>query len=301
MLYKPRTRSTELIVLELLSHRMNLTSKDHRHYINLKKGYDGEMQFDNLTEKLQCDCLIVNDLLLEINKTTFQIDSLIITQGIVHFFEVKNVEGDYYCESDKMYKKPRKEIINPLLQLNRSESLLSQLLTSQGFNHPIEASVVFINPTFTLYQAPLDKPIIFPTQIKRHMNQLNSNPSALTSKHKKLADHLVALNITDSPFERLPSYNYDQLSKGITCPKCHSFSTFIANRKCLCKDCGHAELAGDAIMRSVKEFKILFPYEKVTTNVIYDWCRVVSSKQRIRKILAGNFKTVGTNQWTYYE
>ncbi len=93
------------------------------------------------------------------NNTTFQIDSLIITSGTIYFFEIKNYESDYYYESDRFYKNPKTEITNPLHQLSRSELLLRQLIQSIGFNIPVSASVVFINPEFTLYQAPLNKPL----------------------------------------------------------------------------------------------------------------------------------------------
>lgn len=38
MPYKSRTKSNELIIIELLSKRMNLDSKVRQHYFNLKKG-----------------------------------------------------------------------------------------------------------------------------------------------------------------------------------------------------------------------------------------------------------------------
>ena len=66
-------------------------------------------------------------------------------------------------------------------------------------------------------------------------------------------------------------------------------------------ECGHEELLEAAVMRSVKEFKLLFPTKKVTTNVIYEWCNVVKSKKRIRKILGKNFTKAGVHQWTFYE
>ena len=65
MPYKSRTESTELLILGSLNIRMNLSDKDRQHYFNLKKGYEGEVIFDSLTEKLQCECLILNDLLLK--------------------------------------------------------------------------------------------------------------------------------------------------------------------------------------------------------------------------------------------
>ncbi|WP_338450376.1 nuclease-related domain-containing protein [Niallia oryzisoli] len=144
--------------------------------------------FDQLTERLQCNCLILNDLLLKHNNTSFQIDSLIITPHSIYYYEVKNFEGDYFYDSDKLYFKPKAEVNNPLTQLSRAESLFQQILLKLGFNLPIDTTVVFINPEFSLYQAPLNKPIILPTQINRHMNKLNLLPAKLTNKHKMLAE-----------------------------------------------------------------------------------------------------------------
>ncbi|KKE80431.1 NERD domain-containing protein [Oceanobacillus caeni] len=301
MIFKYRTKPIDLKILELLNPRMNLTNKDKQHYYNQKRGYEGEVMFDTLTEKLQCECFILNDLLLEINNTTFQIDSLLILQEAIYFYEVKNFEGDYYYDSDKIFKKPKTEIVNPLHQLSRSESLLRQLLLKLGYTLPIHASIVFINPTFTLYQAPLNQPIIFPTQIKNYLSHLNKTPSKLSKWHEKLADQLTSLHITDSPYKKVPSYNYNQLRKGITCFQCHSFSVSVEKRKCVCHNCSYKEPISNAVLRTIKEFQTLFPNEKITTNMIQDWCQVVESKKAIRRILATNFNRVGVNQWTYYE
>lgn len=300
MFYKPRTKPTDLIFLNALNNRMDFNSEERRHYLNLKKGYEGELLFDSLTEKLQCQCLILNDLLLEINNTTFQIDTLIIVQGKILLYEVKNYEGDYYYESDKLYKKPKFEVINPLHQLSRSESLLRQLLLNNGYNLPIEASIVFINPKFTLYQAPLDKPIIFPTQIKNYLSRLNITPSKLTKKQQELANQLLALHITDSPYKYIPVFDYAQLRKGIYCPKCYSYSTIIGRKKFTCKICQYEELLDESALRTIEEFKTLFPNVKITTNAIHDWCQVLP-KIRIRKILLHNFTKIGNHRWSYYE
>ncbi|AZV45241.1 nuclease-related domain-containing protein [Peribacillus asahii] len=301
MAYKSRTKSSRLLILKSLNIRMNLSDNESQQYFNLEKGYEGEGIFDTFTEKLQCECLILNDLLLKMNGSLFQIDSLIITSEAIYFYEVKNYEGDYYYESDRIYKNPKFEIINPINQLSRSESLLRQLLHNLGFNLPINASVVFINPEFTLYQSPLNKPFIFPTQVNRYLNKLNKISLKLNEKHKMLADKLVELHIEDSPFQQLPPYDYDQLRKGMTCVKCDSFAIYVQGHKCICKGCGHKELAETTIMQSVEELKLLFPKQKITTNLIYDWCKVVKSKKRIRRILEKNYKKVGVHQWSFYQ
>lgn len=279
---------------------MNLSRKDKQYYFNLKKGYEGEMLFDSLTKNIQSKCLILNDLLLTVNRTTFQIDTLIIAHGKICVYEMKNYSGEYYYEANKLFKKPKVEIINPLHQLERSVALLRRLLLDLGFRLPIDASVVFINPSFTMYQAPLDKPIIFSTQIKNYLNHLNVTPSKITENHVNLADQLISLHQQGSPFKQVPAYDYKQLRKGITCLECHSFSLSVGKTTCICQKCGHTEKVSHVVLRSIKEFKTLFPNEKLTTSIIHDWCNI-GSKRRIRRILLRHFERVGSHRWSYYK
>jgi len=302
MSYKPRTKPAELRILESLNPRMVLPQKDEQYYLNLKKGYEGELLFDSFTEKLQCDALILNDLLLKENNITFQIDSLIIISGMINFYEVKNYDGDYYydAQADKFFKIPQYEIINPMHQVARTESLLNKLLHKHGFNLPIKGFVVFINDEFILYQSPLNKPIIHPSQVRNHLSQLDLYEGKLNRKHKQLADKLLSQHINKSPFTQLPSYEYDQLTKGITCCKCHSFSVYMEGRRCICRNCAQVEPVDATIMRSTREFQLLFPNRQVTTSAVHEWCRLVESKKVIQKVLDRNFQKNGVNRWTYY-
>jgi len=301
MAYKPRFESDELKILRYLNKRIVLSEKDKKHYLNLKKGYEGEVVFDVLTEKLSCDCLILNDLLLKVNNTTFQLDTLIITADTIYLFEVKNYVGDYYYELDKLYKKPKKEYTNPLHQLNRSASLLRQLLHNLGYNLTIEAWVIFINSEFTLYQAPLNIPFILPTQVNSYLKKFDMIPSGLNGKHMKLADQLISPHIEESPYTVLPPYTFDGPRKGITCFTCDSFAVSVRGNRCVCGDCGHEEMVGSAVLRSVEEYRYLFPDRKITTNDIYDWCQIIKSKKRIARILDKNFNIKGFGQWSYYD
>jgi hypothetical protein len=75
----------------------------------------------------------------------------------------------------------------------------------------------------------------------------------------------------------------------------------VDKRKCICHECGYKESVTNAVLRTVKEFQILFPDKRMMTNMIHDWCMVVESKRRIRRALAAYFNPVGQHQWTYYE
>ncbi|MEH7093496.1 nuclease-related domain-containing protein [Neobacillus vireti] len=301
MIKRALTMPTDLVILNYLNTRMDLPKEDRQNFFNLKRGYEGEVIFNSLTEKLECDCLILNGLLLEINHTKFQIDSLIIMQHLIFLNEVKNFEGDYFYENKKFYSINGKERKDPLLQLDRCSSLLRQLLQNLGFPIPIEPWVVHINPEFSLYQAPRDEQIILPTQVKRHLNKMNTTPSKLTSKHERLADKLVSLHIDKSPYSTLPAFSYEQLKKGITCQVCHSFSIFLRGKHCVCGECGHEEEVESAVLRNVAELRLLFPDRRVTTSIIYEWCQVVECKRRINRILERNFNLIGNRRWVYYE
>jgi hypothetical protein len=170
-----------------------------------------------------------------------------------------------------------------------------------SYHSLINAKVLFINSEFSLFQAPLGKPLILPTQVKRFLKRLNTTPSKLSEKHRIFAEKLVSLHLTESPYTQLPSYRYDEVRKGITCHKCTSFFISIKGRSCLCHECGYKENLSLALIRCVKEYKLLFPKRRVTTTEIYLWCNEIIPKQRVRRFLEKNFKIVGIHQWAYYE
>ncbi len=216
---KPRIESVELKLFRYLNTRMKLSSKDKKIYLNKEKGYQGELMFDEWTAKLSNNFIILNDVLLESNNSQFQTDSFLLSQETLYQFEVKNYEGDFYFDAAKKRwcTFEQSEIKNPLLQLERSESLLRQLMYDFGYDYSITPLVIFVNPNFQLYLAPMNQPIIYPAQLQRFMNKLESIPSTLNEKHYRFAKLLNSLHINESPYKRLPAYTYEGIAKGITC------------------------------------------------------------------------------------
>jgi Nuclease-related domain len=301
LIVKPRQVSDELKIMRILNARMELTEKDKQNYLNLEKGFEGELKFDALMGNLQQERLILNDLLLEKNTTKFQIDSFHIAQAILYHFEVKNFEGDYYIEKDRFYTYSGKEILNPLHQLRRTETLLRQFLQHLGYSFQVESYLIFVNPSFTLYQAPKDPSIIFPTQLDRFLLKMNQAPSSnLNTRHTRLAEQLLSLHQIDDPYKRLPGYSFEGVRKGICCGSCHSFELSVSGRKLVCDDCGYQEDIDMAVLRSVGELGLLFPDAKITTGIMYEWCRVISIKT-IRRVLIQNLIQIGNKRWVYFK
>jgi len=275
-------------------------SKGGFELLALEKGYLGEKQYDLLLKDLTGDWLILNDLLFDCNNTLFQIDSLLISQSTIYLFEVKNYEGDFYVEKDNWFTAAGTEIKNPLLQLKRSESLFRRLIHELGFTFNVEAHLIFINPGFFLYQAPLNLPIIFPPQLTRFFEQLSRKSAKLYGKPFKLAERLTSLHLNESPYSRVPAYTFEQIKKGITCSSCHSFIREYDTKILVCNKCGYKESISAAILRSVEEFKLLFPDKKITTNVIYEWCNIIHSKKAIRKALYNKYQAQGKARAIYF-
>lgn len=180
----------ELKLLKYLQPRMNLSTTQQRNYQNLHKGYEGEHKLQNLLKKyLSTSYIVVNDLLLKENNSEFQIDTLLIRNDKIFLLEVKNFEGDFYIQQDNFFAvSSNNEIRNPLHQLKRTEILFTSFLKHTNFNFTIESFLIFINPNFHLYQAPLNPPIIYPTQINRFLKNLNANPFNQTNQQKELAN-----------------------------------------------------------------------------------------------------------------
>lgn len=301
MILKERIKPEELQLLQALKPRMELEEKDAQNLRTLEKGYEGEVQFDHWFTNYRVESIIINDLLLEVNGTLFQIDSFVITQDRLHLFEVKNLEGDYYFDGEKFKTAAGKEIKNPLHQLSRAESLLKQLLKELGFYTPLEPHLVFINPEFALLQAPLKSPIILPNQMNRFMNNMNRVSSKLNNKHTKLAEALLSLHIKKSPYSRVPSYDFGMLRKGVICEGCGEFVERCDRYNFFCNHCIAKETIDSAVLRTIVTYQLLFPDQKVTTSIIYEWSNGNFPAKTIRRVLKRNFLVQGEGSSTFYE
>lgn len=302
MLLKSRSESHELLVMHSLNARTELSDKEKFRYSTLKKGYGGELKFDSLIVDLQEERLIVNDILLEVNNSYFQIDSFIISQGVIHLLDIKNYEGDYYYDNDKFYSVTTgRELKNPIDQLKRSTALFRQFLHNHKLNYLVEPFVIFINPEFSLYQAPMDEPIILPTQVNRFIRDLSKIPSSLNDGHRELAKQILSSHQTRNPFKILPNYQYDQLQKGIYCRECGAFQVSVINYYFVCEQCGEKEKIELAVLRNIKELQILFPERKITTTSIYEWCNGYLCRKTYSRILKKYYTAVGSTSNTYYE
>lgn len=300
MSFSPRYASHELLKSRKLVPRKELLAKDHQYYLSLEKGFDGELQFDNMLEGINDDWIKIDDLLLEYGHTFFQIDSLIISQKSIYLFDIKNYEGEFIVKGDNWESVKGKEIKNPLHQLSRCETLFNRFLQDLGYHYPVSSYLVFINSQFTLYQAPYPSPIILPTQLNSLIQQLEKLDSRISEKHTTLATKLVSSSSTNYPNAFIPKYEFEELEKGVVCKFCKNLIIEKNDWLVVCHKCGQSEDIESAILRSLEDYCFLFPEKKITTADLLTWCAIFKSKRTIHRILVKNLKRIGQGKYSYY-
>jgi len=299
--YQPRM-SKELQLLQLLKPRKHFTTEETRRYESLYRGYLGEMKFYHLVTSTSTSGYFLFDFLFSSNGTEFQIDSISIEENVLTMYEIKNFSGDFFMDQDLWYSaSSKKEVRNPFHQLQRSEFLLRHLLKDTYPNLSIKAYIVFVNDGFMLYQSPLSLPAIFPTQLTRFLKSISGPKNVLSKRVENIANHLASLHIPKSTYEKLPSYSYDELKKGITCDvTCGGFLKKHSNRFLLCPKCQKTVPMQQAIYQNIIEFHTLFPEREIRTGSIYEWCGGAVSKFMIRQVLITYFSPIKKGKFTHY-
>jgi len=142
---------------------------------------------------------------------------------------------------------------------------------------------------------------VYPGQINRFLKSILPISSRLDNNHYVFADKLKSLHNPNAPFYFPPSYQYDELRKGIPCLYCDSLEFTTKGPYCYCLVCSKKETMEKRILRIVHHFTMLFPETKITTNAIFDWGSGKISKRVIRRVLQKHLNTKGVHQWSYYE
>lgn len=305
MIYKKRKKPTVLAMLEVLYKRSQLSAKVHKYYLNQKKGYKGECCFDVLTEKIKCDCLILNDLPFQNDGNEFQIDALIITAHAIYLYEIKNYEGTYYYK-DGFFHSVFSEFKfeSPIEWLNRKETYLQKILYEYGIKLPIKSFTVFVNPEFTLYNVSYSERVLLPTSIPGHFRQMDQLDGELTEEHAYIASKLCEVSAQYiQTLKGVPDYEYDDLKKGLICENCGEFIQEVKGKSktITCAGCGHREVASDCVLRHIEECKVMCPERKLALNLVYSWCGSTVSEKRIRYVLKMYYQAHGSGRGRYYE
>lgn len=293
---------TSLLRYEALTSRKHLSPGDKRRYSLLQKGFAGEKRLATVLQSQHYRNMIpLFNCLFEIMDKEFEIDCLLLTSDTIFLLEVKNYTGNYYIENDHIHHFPsNKQIYNPVTQLDRTEFLFERLLSDMQVNMKVRSFVVFVNYNFVLYEASLQLPIIFPSQINNFLEKTNRNAPVLTNNVKQLAKMLISRRKDSSTYERVPSYSMGELQKSVYCESCLSKINRYNRYNFTCSNCERTISTTDVVIHSVAQYHLLFPEEKITTSNIFKWCGQCFTENYIRNVLANHLTAKSTGRHTHY-
>lgn len=124
-------------------------------------------------------------------------------------YEVNNYEGIHSYIDGKLIRLSNFKRDDCFLQQDKCERRLQRLLNYWGIPFPVEKKVVFINPVFSLYQAPFEKGVLFLSGLKSHIQELDGKWVKLDTRHMDLAKKLTDRHKESFPYHPLPTYNYE--------------------------------------------------------------------------------------------
>lgn len=300
MIIKERNQSISHQILRSLDARMELASHEKIQLEAQVKGFDGEKKFDDCFKEVESSGLVIHDLMLSTRDTTYQIDSLYITDNEVTIYEIKNYTGHYIYKNGSIYSDTGFILQDPVAQVNRKQSYLHNLLLSLGYSIKITSYVVFINFNFYIYLLPKTTQIVFAGQLKHHLSVLENSYKPPSSKAKTIADKLLNQQLKNYRPANLPTYTFDQLKKGLYCHTCNSWNCKISKQYLICSDCQFTETISSAVKRTLDEYKLLFPKQRLTLKIAKNWCGKSLSDSRIRRVLSTNYTLKHAGRSSHY-
>lgn len=299
---KERSKSQLHLGLHYLDKRMKLPLEDRNRLRNMEKGFQGEELFDaTVKQYLKGEGLVLNDLLLNANGNTFQIDSLIITPERICLFEIKNYSGDFTNIEGQFHTQHGKVVNHPSIQLQKSHTLLNKLLQEWDNQMHVDAHVVFVNPSFYLYQAKKSDPFLFHQQLPYYLNSLNGHKSVLKEQHRQLAELFIQSQKSEAPYQKeLPPFHFEELKKGLSCNTCFNLSIIRNQRTARCTHCHNKEALDDLVRFNIKQYLYLYHQPTLTTATIHDWIGHSVDKRVVARLLKTDYKKIGHSKATLY-
>ncbi|QSS98912.1 NERD domain-containing protein [Pontibacillus sp. ALD_SL1] len=267
-----KKRSTPLIIKqeEVLERRL---PKDHPKRPTIikslkmrKAGLWGEQELDYPLSFLpQNQYQIFHDVRLIEGKKAFQIDTLILTDQLAIILEVKNISGIIEFDStfDQLIRKLQgreERLPNPLAQVGRQRRQLANWFASHNIFIPIKCFVVMTHPSCVLKASEINPHQHTITHVENLQQKIIKLEAEYISEHKlpSIINKIILNAHTPlGPIDVLNKYgiHYDDLRKGVECPRCLSSPMKWMRRRWRCSSCYF--FSSDAHLRTISDYFLL--------------------------------------------
>ena len=267
MFLNHRKQPFELLHYAALGKRRVLTEEEQTALRTSHKGFIGEKNYDLILDETgHRNMHIFRDVFLKIGKSYTQFDSIIIAEDRISLNEIKNYSGEYRFENGNWYRNHQQMSDNPFVQTMRAKNKLQRLMTENNIQYIVESATVFVNDDFRLIS---DDDKIWKTTVLRNYlrTYFLSRGSSFVGNRTKQAAEIIKNAMVENPY--LPdAAKIKTLKLGLYCGVCGEFDLEKSKFHFLCTNCGTKESISTHMLRTLSDFKFLFPNEKMTKRKV---------------------------------
>lgn len=293
---------SDLLHYEILQSRKTLSQAFLQHYKRLQRGFLGEKNLEQFMSATNQDAsLILFDCLYEVDEAEFQIDCLLLTNTCIFILEVKHFQGDYQLEREKLFHlASKKEIRNPMIQLERTSFLFKQLLAELNLSYEVHPYILFTNESFFLYGASTHLPMIFRPQIPRFLQKITANAPMIDKRTRQALELLRKSKKAQSRNQRLATYELVDMKRGVFCARCDGSLQRKSLRFFNCLTCEQDFSLEEVTLYAAATFQFLFPHEKIAIQTMLDWCGNRIAKNTLRRVLQEHLNYHKNGRYSFY-
>jgi len=309
MLLKMREVSSKQQMLEMINRRLSKSHAKYDYFQEMlrrtKAGCAGEKRVDQEWKEiyLQQAYYLLHDVEFKAKGgSTYQIDTLLMTQYFILVLEIKNISGrvDFMAENHQFIRVTSDGRVdgfrNPLDQVKRHARFMFRMLHMRGHHIPIACFVISANPNMIMSSRFATQPIL-------HVSGLAERVEQLYRKHRQvciseadlteLSEHLLQMH---KPTRWIPDIQLDELKKGALCSQCNHTLCYT-HGKWRCSNCNIID--NQSMLVALHDFRLMMG-NHISNAQFRDFFDINSEKAVYYLLKKLKFEAFGENKSRKY-
>jgi ribosomal protein L37AE/L43A len=298
--------------LERLSKTHPLRSTIEKDLKKWLKGYNGEKEVGYYLSILPDEQYYIFHGLRLQDKKYFQMDIVLLSPRFILIIEVKNIAGRIIFKKGsnhvvRIYDQQEEGMDNPIYQVVRQHQQLRNWLNTFNIRAiPIEHVVVFSNTSTIIETTPdnqgIFQNVIYAEALLEKISELETKyqhiPLLSHEKLNLLSDLLLkehTIHISD--FFQTYKLTKNELSTGVQCPTCQTFSMQYISGSWRCQKCKCSSKT--AHQKAVEDYFLLL-HPTITRKEFAEFLQIDSITKAKNLLLALQLPSTGSKRGTRY-
>lgn len=293
-------KPTRLEILREINKREGFEYNDELkdEYIRLVKGNEGEKILETyLTDYGSKNWVIIKNLWLDFN-TTFEIDTLLITQAGLYPFEIKNYSGSLEFVDNQWFRYGKKIAHNAISQTQKVATHLQHIIQKLPNTPKLTGVLAFVGEDneVKINDGITDIKILMRNQLKDYIWEITRDERNFLGYPPDVEALLKVITAYESQNkfvqEKITEKVKNSVKSGVCCRRCGDFNIRTEKSMVICL-CGLHEPKEQAIVRTICEYGVIHHERDITTKELTHFFNGYISRGTVLQYLNEYFEKVG--------